>query len=283
MTATAPRSRSILITGAASGIGYAATSIMAARGWTVFAGVRQAADVARFEGMAGVRALALDYADAPSLRAAVATVLGETGGRLDALYQNGATAVPGALEDIPTDALRLLFEVNVFGWHELGRLVIPAMRAQGHGRIVFCSSVLGFMSMPHRGAYAASKYAVEAFADTLRLELRDGGIAVSTIEPGPIRTRFVEKSMGHFDATVDVDASAFRDDYRRRRADAGGPPSPLSKPPEAVVDCLIHACEARRPRPVYRVTSLTRGAALAKRLLPVRAFDALARFAAARE
>ena len=271
--------RSILITGASSGIGYAAARDMAARGWQVFATHRHPADGERLARLAGVTPLRLDYADAASIAAALDHLLAATGGRLDALYNNGASAVPGALEDLPTAVLRQLFETNVFGWHALTAAVVPVMRAQGHGRIVFCSSVLGFMSMPHRGAYSASKYAVEALADTWRLELEGSGIAVSTIEPGPIRTLFVAKSMQAFTATVDVDASAFRDDYQRRLA-SPGKPSWASRPPEAVVVALIHACEARRSRPYYRITPLTKLAALAKRLLPSRAFIALSRLAA---
>lgn len=276
--------RSILITGASSGIGLAAARDMGARGWRVFATLRRPEDYDRLTGFAGVTPLILDYADAGSIAATVDAVLASTGGRLDALYNNGASAIPGALEDLPTPALRELFETNVFGWHELTRRVVPVMRAQGHGRIVFCSSVLGFMAMPHRGAYSATKYAVEALADTLRLELHASGISVSTIEPGPIRTRFVEKSLRRFDETIDATASAFAEDYRRRRQDGGtGKPSWVSRPPEAVVACLIHACEARRPRPYYRVTPMTKAAALARRLLPSRLFIALSRIAAALE
>lgn len=267
--------RSILITGASSGIGLAAAVAMAGRHWRVFATCRREEDRERLACLAGVEPVVMDYAVPATIAACAQSVLQATGGRLDALYNNGAFALPGALEDISTDQLRAVFEANVFGWHDLTRRIIPAMRAQGHGRIVMCSSVLGFMSMPHRGAYSASKYAVEALSDTFRLELRDSGIFVSTIEPGPIRTDFVAKSLIAFEAAVDVSASPFRDDYHRRFKDmAGVLPSRFSKPPEAVVRCLIDACESRRPRPLYRVTLPTRFAALAKRLLPTPLFVA---------
>src|SRR5690606_37310054 len=113
-----------------------------------------------------------------------------SGGRLDAVFHNGGFAQPGAIEDLPVEALRAQFEANVFGWHALTRLAIPVMRRQGHGRIVFCSSVLGFMPGRFRGAYVASKHAIEGYADTLRIELEGSGIAVSLIEPGPIASRF---------------------------------------------------------------------------------------------
>lgn len=272
--------RSILITGASSGIGLCAATSMAARGWRVFATVRREADAARLAAIAGVTPLVMDYADPEAVAACVDAVLSATGGRLDALYNNGAGALPGALEDITRAQLTALVESNVLGWHDLTRRIVPAMRAAGGGRIVFCSSVLGFMSMPHRGAYSVTKYAVEALADSYRLELAGSGVSVSTIEPGPIRTGFVRKSLDAFAASVDVEGSVHRDDYRRRLAGMSGRPSPLSKPPEAVVRCLIHACESRRPKPIYRVTLPTAVASLAKRLMPTRLFVAFSALAA---
>lgn len=269
--------RTILITGASSGIGLAAATLFACRGWQVFATVRNAADRERLGAIAGVTPLIMDYADPASIAATADAVLEAAGGRLGALYNNGAYGQPGALEDISTEVLRHVFEVNVLGWHDLTRRLIPAMRKAGAGRIVMCSSILGFLSMPYRGAYNASKHAIEGLADSWRLELIDAGIHVATIQPGPIATKFVATSMRQFRAHVDIEGSANAAGYRQRLADMERPAeaSVFRKPPEAVVECLIHACESTRPRPYYRVTWLTKGAALVKRLLPASLFVAL--------
>ena len=202
--------RSILITGCSSGIGAHCAHRLRGRGWRVFAAARKPADVDRLAG-AGFDALLLDYADGASIAAAVDTVLSGTGGGLDALFNNGAYALPGAVEDIPTEALRAGFEANFFGWHDLTRRLIPVMRAQGHGRIVQCSSVLGYVPMKYRGAYIASKYALEGLSETLRLELLGTGIHVSLIEPGPIDSRFEPNALTVFRASIDIeeDGSVF--------------------------------------------------------------------------
>jgi NAD(P)-dependent dehydrogenase (short-subunit alcohol dehydrogenase family) len=185
--------RTILITGCSSGIRHHVAGGLKKRGWRVFAAARKEADRERLAGE-GFEAVRLDYTDAGSIAAALDAVLAKTGGKLDALFNNGGYAQAGALEDLSTDLVRAQFEVNFFGWHELTRRVIPVMRRQGFGRIVFCSSVLGYMSVRYRGAYSASKYAVEAMADTLRLELHGSGIRVVLIEPGPIASRFVDNA-----------------------------------------------------------------------------------------
>ncbi|OSP55111.1 SDR family NAD(P)-dependent oxidoreductase [Pseudoruegeria sp. SK021] len=274
--------RSILITGCSSGIGLDAARRLATDGWQVFACCRKAEDCARLEAE-GLRAPRLDYEDPDSIAAAVTEILAETGGRLDALYHNGAYAIPGALEDLPTDGLRAIFEANLFGWHELTRLVLPVMRAQTagadqmHGRIVLVSSVLGFVPTKWRGAYVATKYALEGYGDVLRMEMRDVGIAVSLIEPGPITTRFRINATLQFERWIDWQASPRADAYRDRlipwlRA-RPKPGKGFELPPAAVTDALIHALTARRPRRRYRVTVPTRAMAVAKRVLPEAALD----------
>ena len=181
--------RTILITGCSTGIGKAAALGMKARGWRVFATARKPADIEALAA-AGLDVLYLDYMEPASIAAAVDKVFSATGGTLGALFNNGAYAQPGALEDITTDVLRAQFEANFFGWHDLTRRVIPAMRRKGEGRIVMCSSVLGLIAMGFRGPYTAAKFALEAYTDTLRIELVGSGIHVSAIEPGPIRTEF---------------------------------------------------------------------------------------------
>ncbi|HUG62459.1 MAG TPA: SDR family oxidoreductase [Methylomirabilota bacterium] len=269
--------RVILITGASSGIGYASARDMATRGWRVFATVRTNEDAARVGALPGVTALRLDYAIPATIAETAAALLEATGGRIDALFNNGAYGQPGAVEDLSTDVLRAQFEANLFGWHDLTRRLIPAMRARRFGRIVQCSSILGFVALKYRGAYIASKHALEGLTDTLRLELADTGISVSSIQPGPIATNFVQASMKKFRENIDIEASPHRAVYMRRLERMGkGGASTFKLPPEAVVTALVHACEARRPRPVYRVTTPTKMLSVVKRVLPVRWFHAMA-------
>jgi NAD(P)-dependent dehydrogenase (short-subunit alcohol dehydrogenase family) len=263
----------VLITGCSSGIGHHAALGLKTRGWRVFATARSPEDVAHLAAE-GLEALRLDYADPDSIAAAVAAVLAATGGRLDALVHNGAYAQPGALEDLDTVLLRAQFEANLFGWHDLTRRIVPAMRAAGHGRIVFLSSVLGFVAAPFRGAYVASKFAVEGYADTLRLELGGSGIEVVLIESGPIASRFRETAVRHAESGIDIAGSVHRAAYERDRAtQAGGGAERFRLRPEAVLRVLVPALEARRPRARYRVTTPTKVAAILKRLLPTRAMD----------
>jgi NAD(P)-dependent dehydrogenase (short-subunit alcohol dehydrogenase family) len=270
--------RSILITGCSSGIGLCAAATLKARGWRVFATARKAEDIARLKDEVGVESLYLDYAEPDSIEAAAAHVLAATGGKIDALFNNGGYGQPGALEDIKPQVLRAQFEANVFGWHDLTTRVIPSMRAQGDGRIVFCSSVLGLLAAPYRGAYCASKFAVEALADTLRMELAGSGIHVALIEPGPIATRFVEHVIEAYRRNVDLEASHHRDIYKARiaRMEAGGKQT-FKLGPEAVVAKLVHALESPRPRFRYYVTLPAYAVALLRRILPAGALDAVAR------
>ena len=267
--------RTILITGCSSGIGYAAAHTLRERGWKVFASCRQTRDCERLAAE-GFDAPQLDYTDASSIATAVDHVLEQTGGTLDALYNNGAHATPGAVEDLPTDALRAIFESNFFGWHELTRKIIPVMRAQGHGRIIQCSSVLGLVTMPWRGAYNSTKFALEGLTDTLRIELRDTPIHVTLIEPGPITSNIRANSIPHFERWIDWKSSARKAQYESALLDrlytARGPDR-FELPPQAVVDKLIHALEADRPRPRYYVTTPTRISGILKRILPTRALD----------
>ncbi|TDL76277.1 SDR family NAD(P)-dependent oxidoreductase [Palleronia sediminis] len=268
--------RSILITGCSSGIGLDAARGLRDAGWRVFASCRAEADCAarRAEGFDAPR---LDYADADSIDAALSEVLDATGGTLDALFNNGAFACPGAVEDLPTDALRAVFEANVFGWHHLTRAAIVPMRRQGRGRIVQCSSVLGFVPMPWRAAYVASKHALEGLTDTLRLEMRGTGIDVISIQPGPIATRIRANSIPHFERWIDWRASPRRAQYEATllRRLYEGAPDRFQLPASAVTRRLVEALETPRPRDRYRVTTPTRLAALGRRVLPGRMLHAL--------
>lgn len=269
--------RTLLITGCSSGIGLASAKLMKARGWRVIATARKASDRAMLEREVGVEALELDLANQVSIEACVAETLRRTESRLDALFNNGAYGQIGAVEDLTADLLRRQLEVNLIGTHELTRRLIPAMRANGRGRIVQCSSVLGFVAGPYRGAYCASKFALEALSDALHYELAGSGIVVSLIEPGPIRTRFLEHAIANFRATIDIEASPHRDIYKARLAamESGGK-STFKLEPESCARKLVHALESARPKRRYMVTTPTYLAAIAKRLLPQRLADILA-------
>lgn len=270
------RRGSILVTGASSGIGHAAARMLKARGWRVLATARRAEDLARLRDVEGVEALPLELSDEASIAACASAALEATGGRLDALFNNAAFGQVGAVEDLDAAMLRRQLEVNVIGTHELTRRLVPAMRRQKRGRIVQCSSVLGLVSAPYRGAYCASKFALEALSDAMRHELAGSGISVSLIEPGPIRSRFVETALANFRATIDIDGSAHRERYllRLKGMEAGGRQT-FKLEPEAVVGKLIHAIEAARPRMRYYVTTPTHIAAGLKRVLPTALLDRL--------
>ena len=267
--------RSILITGCSSGIGLDAARTLHQRGWQVFASCRKEEDCARLraEGIASPR---LDYADEASIEAALAEVLAATGGTLDAVFNNGAYAVPGAVEDLPRGALRAIYETNLFGVHDLTRRVLPVMRAQGHGRIVNCSSVLGIVGLKWRGAYVSTKFAMEGLTDVLRLEMRDTPIDIILIEPGPITTKIRANSIPHFEKWIDWRASPRAAQYEatlvpRLYKDSGKDAFELG--PEAVTAKLIRALEAKHPRPRYYVTTPTYFMGAMRRLLPSRALD----------
>jgi len=240
----------------------------------VFATARKMADVARLTA-AGFESLQLDLADSTSIQTAVDDILVRTGGRLDALFNNGAYGQPGAVEDLSREVLRAQFETNLFGWHELTNQVIPVMRRQGHGRIIQNSSVLGFVALRFRGAYNASKFALEGLTDTLRLELAGTGIHVSLIEPGPIASRFRENAFKAYQRNINPDNSVHREMYRRmeERLTKQGPAVPFTLPPEAVLKKVIHALESRRPRARYYVTFPTYLFGFLKRMLSTRMLD----------
>ena len=267
--------KSILITGCSSGIGLDAAHGMRARGWRVFASCRQQRDCDRLRAQ-GFESPRIDYQDTDSITAGLAEVLEATGGTLDALFNNGAHGLPGAVEDVPTDGLRFIFESNVFGWHELTRQVIPVMREQGHGRIVQNSSVLGLVAFPWRGAYVATKYAIEGLTDTMRLELRGSGVKVILIEPGPITSKIREKAIPVFERFVDWENSALRDRYEasllKRLYESSGPDT-FELPASAVTNKLAHAVEAKRPKARYYVTTPTYIAGYLRRILPTKAID----------
>ena len=268
------KSRSILITGCSSGIGLDTAKRLASDGWRVFASCRSEEDCA--ERVAeGFEAPQLDYEDSDSIARGAQEVLQATGGTLDAVFHNGAYALPGPLEDIPADGMRTQFEANFLGWHDLNRHLIPVMRKQGHGRILFNSSVLGLVGMRWRGAYVATKFALEGYADVLRMEMAETGIKVVLIEPGPIETDFRKNAIKQFDNWVDWKASPRRAQYESSLLDLlkKGGSSGVQWPASAVTEAVVKALNAPNPRARYGVTTPTHAMALARRLLPARALD----------
>jgi NAD(P)-dependent dehydrogenase (short-subunit alcohol dehydrogenase family) len=242
----------------------------------VFATARTPSDLAALEAL-GLGAIHMDYADEASITAAFGEVMARTGNRLDALFNNGAYGQPGAVEDLSTDVLRAQFEANFFGWHTLTRLAIPVMRAQGAGRIVHCSSILGVIAYRWRGAYNATKFALEGLASTQRMELKGSGVFISLIEPGPIESKFSDNAVAKFLENVDIEGSVHARTYKRHLAklNEGGGVNRFRLGPQAVHEKLRHALQSPRPRPHYPVTVPTHAMFLARRLLPARWLDRL--------
>lgn len=268
------RDKTILITGCSSGIGYACAVGLKSRGWRVFATVRNEEDRKRLEAE-GLEVLIMDYRDSASVQACAAEVARRTDGTLYALFNNGAYGQVGAVEDLTRAVLEEQFAANFFGWHELTCACLPLMRKLGRGRIIQNSSILGIVAQKWRGAYNASKFALEGLSDTLRLELRGTGIFVSTIEPGPIASGFVQAALASFERNIDESKSNYRQAYerQRRRLNRGGS-GRFKLPPEAVLQRVLHALESPRPQPHYYVTIPTHVAGMARRLLPQRLMDA---------
>lgn len=273
------KSNSILITGCSSGIGFDAAKTLHERGWQVFASCRKEADVQRLRNE-GLNAISLDLASDESIDSAVDQVLSHTGGTLGALFNNGAFAIPGLVEDLSRGALQDIFNTNLFGQVALTNRVLPAMHRQGYGRVVMCSSVLGFAAAPFRGAYTSTKYAMEGISDTLRLELRETDIDVVLIEPGPIRTLIRQNSAPHFEKWIDTENSVQHARYENvlkpRLYNTQGKKDKFELEPSAVTNKLIHALESKKPKPRYYVTVPTYLAGYVKRFTSTRLFDYLA-------
>lgn len=266
--------QAILITGCSSGIGKTTAKVLKDRGYRVFATARKREDVDKLLRQ-GFESVQLDLASSKSINFAVNEITEKTGGRLDALFNNGAFGQPGAVEDLSRDVLRVQFETNLFGTHELTNRVIPIMRSQGHGRIIYNSSVLGFVAMKYRGAYNASKYALEGLADTLRLELDNTNIQIVLIEPGPILSKFRENAQQHFERNIDASQSRHSAAYKHivERLKKDGPAVPFTLPAEAVAEKVVRALEASTPKVRYYVTFPTYLFAVLRCILPWRALD----------
>ncbi|RRS07022.1 SDR family oxidoreductase [Pseudoalteromonas sp. J010] len=266
--------KSILITGCSTGIGYYCALQLSKAGYQVIASVRNEKDLNKFEGT-GIHCIVLDLACEQSIKDGFHQALTIANGQLDALFNNGAYGQPGAVEDLPTDILRRQFEVNFFGWHTLTCLAVAQMRKQGSGRIVHNSSVLGLVALPYRGAYNASKFALEGLTDTLRMELANTNIQVSLIEPGPIVSKFRENAKRAFLTNINHQHSAHHNEYQVQlnRLGAEDAPQKFTLGPEAVYKALHHALSAKTAKPRYYVTFPTYLMGYLKRILSSRMLD----------
>jgi len=264
----------VLVTGCSSGIGYHVAKGLMERGYNVYATARKEEDVQRLI-KEGFKCLQLDYADSASVQDLANELMLLVGTNLYGVFHNGAYGQPGAVEDLSREPLEKQFAANVFGWMELNNRLIVLMRHNGRGRIIFNSSVLGLVAMPFRGAYNASKYAIEGFADTLRLELSDTQVEVSLIEPGPIESNFRPNALAALKANVNMQDSVHRDRYKTtlERLEKQGNVDPYTLKPEAVLQKVIHAFESNKPKARYYVTIPTHFMGTIKRFLPAKWLD----------
>ena len=264
--------KSVLITGCSTGIGLCIALGLQKKGYRVFPTARTLEDVKMLQGM-GFEALYLDLSSSESIKAAIFKLYEKTNS-IYALINNGAYGQAGALEDISRKALDKQFQTNVFGWHELTNLVLPKMRDLNNGRVVYVSSVLGFVAMPFRGPYIASKFAIEGLVRTLRLELSNTNIKFSVIQPGPIESKFRQNAFKAFKENVDTSNSYYLTQYELMiKRLKSGTNVKFTLPPEAVLKCTIHALESNSPKNYYRVTFPTKLFALLDTILPSKLMD----------
>jgi NAD(P)-dependent dehydrogenase (short-subunit alcohol dehydrogenase family) len=268
----------VLITGCSTGIGYTTAVELKKRGYRVICSARKEADVSRLQ-KEGFETLQLDLADSASIQQAVKQLIELTDGKIDGLFNNGAYGQPGAIEDLSRDVLKEQFETNFFGTHELTNLIIPLMRKQGYGRVIYNSSILGFVAMRYRGAYNASKFALEGLVDTMRIELFDTNIKLCLIEPGPITSNFRKNAFAMYQKNINPEISFHKETYKamEERLKKEGPAVPFTLPAEAVAKKVIHALESKNPKIRYYVTFPTYLFGYLKRLLPAAWLDVLLR------
>ncbi len=253
--------KAVLITGCSSGIGLAAAQDLRNRGYRVLAACRKAQDIDNLRQL-GFETVQLDLDDKHSVARAAAEVIELTGNRLYGLFNNAGYAVYGPLHTVSREQFEQQFSSNLFGTHQLTQLLLPAMLAHAEGRIIQTSSVLGLISMPNRGIYSSSKYALEAWSDSLRMELHGTGIKVSIIEPGPLHSNFMQNV-----TQTQSDKPIINSDMTER----------FTLTSEAVLPKLRHALESPRPKLRYPVTLIAHAVSVLRRLLPGRLLDFLIR------
>jgi len=259
--------KAVLITGCSSGIGLCLAHGLRNAGYRVFATVRKKEDMIKLKKL-GFDVFLLDLSSSQSIRTAIDEIYQKTDS-LYSLINNGAYGQTGALEDISREALEKQFQANVFGWHELTNLVLPSMKERNEGRIIYISSVLGFVAMPFRGPYVASKFAIEGLVDTLRLELKQTRIKLSLVQPGPIKSKFRQNALLAFKENVDPSNSDYKREYKtmikRLNSDKN---VKFTLAPESVLRCVLHALKSKVPKNHYRVTFPTKLFGILCRILP---------------
>ncbi len=267
------KNRAILITGCSTGIGYYCAKHLQKRGYRVFATARKDSDVKRLK-EEGLESLKLDLDSSNSIKNGVDEVLQKCNGKLYGLFNNGAYGQPGAVEDLSRKVLREQFETNLFGTQELTNLILPSMRKNKEGRIVQNSSVLGFVSLKYRGAYNASKYALEGLSDTMRLELYGENIYISLIEPGPIRSNFRKNALKKFIENIDIKNSHHSKKYISKLDALKSEESvAFTLKEEAVFKRVVDALESKKPKARYRVTAPTKLFSFLKRTISTKMLD----------
>ena len=265
--------KNILITGCSSGIGYDTAHYLHKNGYKVYASARDQKDVDRLKNE-GLDTYLLDVRDSTQIKNVLDNII-KKDGEIYAVFNNAGYGQPGAVEDISTSVLKEQFETNFFGLHELTNQTLKIMRKQGYGRILQHSSVLGIISLRFRGAYNASKYAIEGICDTLRLELMDTDIYISTINTGPVQSDFRKNATKMFEKNVDYDESLWKNEYdvelldRKESKDT----DIFTKESDVVIKNILHALSAKKPRPRYYNTLATHLLGGFKRLLPTSMLD----------
>lgn len=270
----------VVITGCSSGIGLYVAKGLQALGYSVLPCCRNAQQALvlqeHFE-----HVVAFDLAVSEEVEAGVKQILTITNGNIYALFNNAAYGQPGAVEDLTRDTLERQFASNFFGTHQLTRALLPALLAQSQARIIQHSSVLGFVGMGFRGAYNASKYALEGLTDTLRQELTGTQVRVSLIQPGPVLSDFRKNALLALKNNIDMNNSRHAHTYKQslQRLEAEGAAVPFTVGPRDVLILVRHALESQNPKVRYPVTKPTYVLAFLKRLLPNRWFDAVVKAA----
>lgn len=264
--------KTILITGCSSGIGYATAHYLKQQGWRVIASCRKAEDVQRLQ-FEGFECVELDVTNSAQI-AKVFDYIQQSGG-LDAVFCNAGYGQPGTVEDIPREALREIFETNVFGAWEVMNYALKLFRQQNHGRILINSSILGFAAMHFRGAYNSTKFALEGMADTLRHELHGSNIYVSLIEPGPIQSKFRPNSVVKLQQYIDIENSFHKEAYQQQlaRLNTKGNANPFTLPAIECAKVCLDALNSKQPKARYQVTFPTKLFWWLRRILPTKAFD----------
>ena len=268
--------QNILITGCSTGIGLETALTLKHNGYKVYASARQEIDVAYLQTL-GLETFKIDVRNKEEISQALETIL-ENDGKLDAVFNNAGFGQPGAVEDLSTEVLKEQFETNVFGLHEVTTQAMKIFRAQGYGKIIQHSSVLGIISLKFRGAYNASKYAIEGLADTMRQELLGSDIYISSINTGPVTSKFRDNALKKFNENINIDDSYFTDMYKNElkvRLESEENNAPFNLPATSVANVVLEIMKSQKPNPRYYVTKATHILGFCKRILPTSLLDRL--------